>query len=186
LALLDLPRRSPFMSVNSRTREANVVATFDSQYDADEAILELRLAGFRDRQIGYFTHAPDGTLSDLLERNHWLSGAALGAIAGVAIGVGVSRIVPAWGLDPLGLLITCAVFGMLFVGTIGGLIGEAIPRRRVAAPAIGPTDGPLVVAVSAGADNAQAAEVLRHRAGHVTAVGTTLATGHGHIAAHHV
>ena len=44
------------MRANSRSRDANVVATFDSQYDADEAILELRLAGFRDNRIGYFTH----------------------------------------------------------------------------------------------------------------------------------
>lgn len=173
------------MRANSRSRDANVVATFDSQYDADEAILELRLAGFRDNRIGYFTHAPDGTLTDLLERNHWLTGAALGAIAGAAIGVGVSRIAPALGLDPLGLLITCAVFGMLFIGTIGGLVGEAIPRRRVAAPHIGPTDGPLVVAVNAGADNAQAAEVLRHREGHVTVGGSAPATSHAQPAAHH-
>jgi hypothetical protein len=168
------------MRANSRTRDANVFATFDSQYDADEAVLELRLAGFRDNRIGYFTHAPDGSPDDLLERNHWLTGAALGAIAGAALGVGISRIVPAWGLDPLGLLITCAVFGALFVGTIGGLIGEAIPRRRVAIHSVGPTDGPLVVAVAAGADHGRAAEILRHREGHVTDVGGTPATGPAH------
>ena len=174
----------------TRSRAVNVVATFDSQYDADEAILELRLAGFRDDQLGYYTHSPNGELTDLLERNYWIPGTMLGAAAGAALGVWMSRVIPQWGsqylqgIDPLGLLITCVVFGMLFLGFVGGLIGEAILRRSVSAPDIGHTDGPLVVAVNAGDDHARAAEILRHREGHVTISGIASPTSSARPAVH--
>jgi hypothetical protein len=181
------------MTPDTRSRDANVVATFDSQYDADEAILELRLAGFRDSQIGYFTHSPNGELTDLLERNYWIAGAGLGAIAGAALGVWLARLIPQWetqylrGLDPLGLLITCSIFGALFVGTMGGLIGEGIRRRTaIAAPAIGQTDGPLIVAVRAGEEHDKAAELLRRRGGHVMVSGTLPARTGPHPAVHPV
>jgi hypothetical protein len=174
----------------TQPRDVNVVATFDSQYDADEAILELRLAGFRDHQLGYYTHSPNGELTDLLERNYWIPGATIGAIAGGAIGVWLSRLIPQWesqylqGIDPLGLLITCLTFGMLFLGFVGGLIGEAILRRSVSAPDIGHTDGPLVVAVKAGDDHARAAGILRHREGYVMVSGTAPSTSGAHPAVH--
>ena len=161
------------MTPDTRSSDANVVATFDSQFDADEAILELRLIGFRDRQIGYFTHSPNGELTDLLERNYWIAGATIGAVAGAALGVWLARAITQWesqylrGLDPLGLLITCVTFGMLLVGTIGGLMGEAIFRRTVIAPNVGRTEGPLVVAVRSAEENGRAVEVLRRRGGHV-------------------
>jgi hypothetical protein len=173
------------MAPDTRSRDANVVATFDSQFDADEAILELRLAEFRDSQIGYFTHSPNGELTDLLERNYWMAGAGLGAIAGAALGVWLARLIPYWethylrGLDPLGLLITCSVFGALFLGTMGGLIGGATSRRTIAAPAIGQTDGPLIVAVRSGEEHDKAAELLRRRGGHVMVSGTLPATTTG-------
>jgi hypothetical protein len=181
------------MTPDTRSRDANVVATFDSQFDADEAILELRLAGFRDSQIGYFTHSPNGELTDLLERNYWIAGAGLGAIAGAALGVWLARAIPGWqreylsGIDTLGMLITCLTFGMLFLGTIGGLIGEAILRRTaITAPDIGRTDGPLIVAVRSGEEHDKAAELLRRRGGHVMVAGTGPATAGPHPAVHPV
>jgi len=175
---------------DNHSRDANVIATFDTQWDADEAVLELRLAGFRDNQIGYYTHSPDGELADLLERNYWIPGAALGAVAGAALGVWLARAIPDWesqylrGIDPMGLLITCVTFGMLFVGFIGGMIGEAILRRTVVTPDVARTDGPLMVAVRAGTEHVRAAEVLRHRGGHVMVSGEVPPLPHSHPAVH--
>jgi hypothetical protein len=164
--------------------DPNVVATFDTQWDADEAVLELRLAGFPDHRIGYFTHSPNGELADLLERNYWFAGATLGTLAGAALGAWLARSIPGWeseylrGIDPLGLMITCLTFGMLSLGTVGGLIGEAILRRRVTAPDIARSEGPLIVAVQAGEDRERAADILRVREGHVIAESGTPATDH--------
>jgi hypothetical protein len=158
---------------DSTQRRANVVAVFDSQEDADEAVLELRLAGFKDSRIGYFSRTPDGEMTDLLERNHWMTGAALGAIAGAALGVWLARLIPGWesrylrGIDTFGLTITCAVFGVLFVGVVGGLIGLAIPRRMVEAPELGHSAGPLVLAVDAGDARDRAAFALSRHGGQV-------------------
>jgi hypothetical protein len=177
-------------ATDNHSRDANVVATFDTQWDADEAVLELRLAGFRDDQIGYFTHSPDGELADLLERNYWMAGAALGGIAGAALGVWLARVIPDGesqylrGIDSLGLLITCAIFGMLFVGFVGGMIGEAILRRTIIAPDVARTDGPLMVAVQAGAEHERAANALRHRGGQVMVSGEVPPLPHTHPVVH--
>jgi len=172
---------------DNRPPSANVVAEFDSQDDADEAILGLRLAGFRDHQMGYYSPNPAGVMEDLLERNHWIAGATLGTMAGAAIGVWLARVIPGWeseytrGLDPLGLLISCVTFGALFLGTVGGLIGLAVPRREVAAPV--PTGGPLVLAVSAGDARDLAREVLRQHGGREVVVERP-ADRPGRVAAH--
>ena len=46
-------------SHDRKFRAADVVAAFDSQDDADEAVLELREIGVRDDHIGYFSYTPD-------------------------------------------------------------------------------------------------------------------------------
>src|SRR5262245_60214757 len=108
---------------------ADLVSVFDTQDDADEAILRLRMFGFSDDRIGYFCRTPAGGMADASDRNHWLGGATLGAIAGVALGLGLAwllygRVLPAAEGDLWGLAITCAVFGGLFGAFVGGSIGS--------------------------------------------------------------
>lgn len=165
---------------NSQPRTANVVATFDTQDEADEALLELRLAGFRDGRIAYFARTPTGELTDLLERNFWITGAAIGAIVGALLGVWLARIIPGWEspyvrrLDAFGLTVTCATFGSLFLSCAGGMIGAGIRRRWLATPNLVPTDAPFIIAVSAGEDRQLAVAALERRGGHdVRLVGLT-------------
>ena len=156
-----------------RSRTANVVATFETQDEADEALLELRLAGFRDRQIGYFARTPTGELTDLLERNFWITGATIGAIIGALVGVWLARIIPALEspyarrLDTFGLVVTCATFGSLFLSCAGGMIGAGITRRWLPAPEeLGSEAAPFVIAVNADADRDLAIAALQHRGGY--------------------
>jgi ABC-type enterochelin transport system permease subunit len=159
------------LSHYTRPRDANVVAIFDDQNGADEAVLELRLARFRDHQIGYFSRSSSGELTDLLERNFWIVGSTLGALAGAALGIAIAHVLPAWensyarAIDPLGLAITCATFGVLFASFIGGMIGGSIPRSIVNVPLLGRDAGPFVLAVCTDERQDQALEILRGHGG---------------------
>ena len=135
-------------------------------------MLQLRLAGFNDRQIGYFGAHLDGTSEDLLERDRWFSGAVIGGIIGAALGL-VAAPAMAWLMAPLtgpddtfGLAVTCAVSGMLFLSFIGGWIGMGITRRGVEAPAMSAADGPFVLAVSSGPAHDRAQEIVHRFGGH--------------------
>ena len=150
---------------------ANVVGAFDTQDEADEALLELRLAGYRDEQIGYYSRTPRGETTDLLERNFWIAGATVGAIVGVLLGLALARILPGIEsnylrrIDSFGLAVTCATFGALFVSCIGGMIGAGMSRRCLRLPHLRPTDYPFVMGVDAGTSTEPAVEALR-RGGH--------------------
>jgi hypothetical protein len=171
---------------DNRPESADVVAVFDSQDDADEAVLELREIGVRDDHIGYFSYTPDGGAINLLDRNYWFAGATLGTIVGGALGAWIARLVAGWvspygDLDPWGLVATCIVFAALFGAFAGGLIGMGISRRGVAAPMLGPDTGPFVVAVSAGEARDQVWAVLRRHGGHELSA----AAHPGHLPAAH-
>ena len=156
---------------HARPRDASIVAVFENQDDADEAVLELRLARFRDNRIGYFSRSSTGAMTDLLERNYWVAGAMLGSVAGAALGVWTARLLPAWespylqSIDPFGLMVTCAAFGILFVSFIGGMIGASVPRSIVNPPRLAPEAGPFVLAVSAEERQDQARAALRRHGG---------------------
>lgn len=150
---------------------ADVVAAFDNQDDADEALLQLRLAGFRDKQIGYSGRLLNGQTMDLLERDRSFGGALMGTVIGAALGVAMTPMLArmlSFGDGPnemFGLGVTAAVCGAMFLGFMGGWIGMGMHRRGVEAPVTDREDGPFVLAVSAGAGRARAWEIL-HRHGH--------------------
>jgi hypothetical protein len=160
------------MRAHQTTAEpADVVAAFDSQDDADEAVLRLRISGVPDDRIGYFSRTEGGGVAEAPDRTRWMGGATLGALAGAALGVGL-----AWLLytrsalsgvpDLFGLMATCAVFAALFGGFAGGSIGSGILRRGVAAPAHTGGTEPFVLAVAAGPAREQARAVLHDCGGH--------------------
>ncbi|HEY1187232.1 MAG TPA: hypothetical protein VGE74_06210 [Gemmata sp.] len=144
---------------------------FDNQDDADTAVLQLRLAGFRDSQIGYAGRLRGGRMLDLLERDRSFGGAVLGSIVGAALGVALTPalawlLAPATGAhDLFGLGVTSAVSGAMFLGFLGGWIGMSLHRNGVDVPATGPADGPFILAVAAGDAHNRAWEIL-HRRGH--------------------
>ncbi len=156
---------------DSRSHAADVVVTFENQDDADDAVYLLRLTGFRDRQIGYTGRLLNGHVVDLLERDRSFGGAALGGLAGAALGVGLAPVL-AWLMAPpsgvydlFGLAVTCGVFGALFLSFLGGCIGMSVPRSGMVAPATGSTD-PFVIAVAAGTAHDRAAEIVHEFGGH--------------------
>jgi hypothetical protein len=166
---------------DGKLHSANVIAVFDNQEDADEAVLQLRLSGFRDRQIGYFSQHPTRGLTDLLEHDREFAGSVIGGIAGAALGVGMAWAINRWfaiGVDApdiFGLSITLGTFMALFVGFIGWCIGAGVERRAVDAPAVDATVGPFVVAVSAGDATDLAWHAIHHHGGHEVPPGVMMA-----------
>jgi hypothetical protein len=165
----------------SRLHQADVIAVFESQDDADEAVLQLRLRGFRDSQIGYFAQHPTRGFTDLLDHHYGFVGAIIGSIAGAALGVGMARLMDQWwemrtgASDFFGLALTMATFVALFVGFIGWGIGVGVTQRAVDAPAVDPSVGPFVLAVAAGAERDRAWSIMREYGGHELPPGAMMA-----------
>lgn len=155
----------------NQANSADVVAVFDSQLDADQAVLQLYIQGFTDKQIGCFTWNPFSGLTNLIDRSYAFSGSVIGGIVGAALGVGLAFVLNIWSdhfrnlQDFLGLGLTAATFLCLFGGLIGWGIGVGIYHAGVEMPAVDPTVGPFILAVHTEAENRELASTIIHRCG---------------------
>ena len=164
----------------SKLARANVVAAFDSQDAADEAVLELRSAGFPDRRIGYFSAGPRGRMEDGLASHHRFAAAVIWGVVGGAIGTGVVLLLHrlgAAGPDPVGMAATIGVCGALGLGVLGGIAG--LPARDADAPATG--DEPFLLSVEAGGAAGRVWEIVRRRGGHEPHAHAPPAVTPGHL-----
>jgi hypothetical protein len=154
----------------SKLDNANVVAGFDSQADADEAVHALRSHGLSDSRIGYYTRGEPGQLIDLLARRHRFAGAILGGVIGLLLGAGLGWVLDqrgthdASGIDPRGLAATLAIIGALALGAAGGMAGLWTDRPGALAP--GDSADPFLIAVDAGDAQDRVRAILRQRGGH--------------------
>ena len=124
----------------ARTNSFNVaVGVFDSIADAQQAVRELKTAGFTEDQIGFIAH--DGDSVGRVKTTSTESKAAEGATVGVAAGAGVGALWAlgiAAGLLPaigpivaggiLGSILASAAGGAAVAGVAGALIGLGIPE----------------------------------------------------------
>jgi len=167
-----------------KLENANVVAVFNSQDEAEETLLELRAAGVRDDRIGYFPRAMNGPTKDILGRSYRFTGAFIGAVLVGALAAGAGRILGEWSgtfdenPDPVGATVVGGILGVLFGGLAGGLIGEGLPRRASPGPSLGGTDGSFVMAVNAGETKDRVWDTVRRRGGREMPTGAS--AGHAH------
>jgi hypothetical protein len=147
----------------NKLRRATVVAGFDDQDLADEALLELRSAGLPDGRIGYFCQDRGGRMVDLLSNHHRFAAAMVWGLVGGALGVGIVyglHLLHAAGPDPVGLAATLGVCGALFLGTLGGLSGVGADDEAPLS-----LDAPYILTVeTAAADRVW--EIIHRRGGH--------------------
>jgi hypothetical protein len=154
----------------SKLDSANVVAGFDSQLDADEAVHALRSHGLSDRRIGYYARGEPGQMIDLLARRHRFAGAILGGVIGLFLGAGLGWLIDQrgnhdmTGIDPRGAAAALAIIGALVMGTVGGMTGLWTARPGAVVP--GHSADPFVIAVDAGGDAEGVRAILRARGGH--------------------
>jgi len=162
-------------SHNHKLENANVVAVFETQDDADEAVLGLRLAGFRDNRIGYFARNLAGQVTDFAGKNCTIPGAVIGMLVGAGLGYLAGRatlmgqgtpiappLVPEFG----NVLLACALWGAVALGIAGALLGYMTPRGETVHYGDEMEAGRYVVAVSAGDRTGEAWEAIRRHGGH--------------------
>jgi len=119
-----------------------VVGVFADRQEAQQAVDELRRAGFREDQIGVVArdgNAPEGTAGTVEEGSKWGAGATTGVIAGAGVG-GLWAIGIAAGLLPavgpiiagglLASVLASAAGGAVVGGIVGALIGLGIPEEE--------------------------------------------------------
>ncbi len=118
-----------------------VVGVFEDRQHADQAVADLKKAGFRDDQIGVAMRHDEGTTDAAAGEHdtHAESGAVTGALAGLGLGalagLGVlSGIIPVIGPaiagGTLGIILSNAAAGAAVAGLAGALIGLGVPEEE--------------------------------------------------------
>jgi len=122
-------------------QRSTVVGVFEDRLHADQAVSELRQAGFRDDQIGVAmrhtdanadaatgdddSHAGTGAVAGVL------TGLGLGALAGLGVLSGVIPVIgPAIAAGTLGVILSNAAAGAGILGLVGALVGAGIPEHE--------------------------------------------------------
>ena len=161
---------------NEKLEHANVVAVFEAQDDAEDAVLGLRLAGFRDARVGYFARNLVGLVEDFVWKGHTILGLVIGVVVGALLGwwagwyalaTNATPLGPAFAPGDQGVYLTCALCGALLVGMTGALVGWGIPRGDAVHYGHEMEAGRYVVSVCAADRAADAWAVIRsHGGGH--------------------
>src|SRR5512143_3925385 len=123
-------------------QRSTVVGVFEDRRQADEAITELRQAGFREDQIGVATRQAEGETPGATTAEEG-SRAGVGAIAGVLAGAGLGGLVglgvlagvipvigPVIAGGTLATILANAAGGAAIGGLVGALAGAGIPEEE--------------------------------------------------------
>jgi uncharacterized protein (TIGR02271 family) len=153
-----------------------VIAVFDDRGQAQQAIDQLKRAGFTEKEIG--VTARDGEVGDVARGDKGETHAKEGAIAGVATGAGVGAL---WGLGilagvlpaigpaiaggTLAAILSSAAAGAATAGIAGTLIGLGIPEDEAKYYDQEFRAGRTVVTVQAMGRQAEAESILQQAGG---------------------
>jgi len=154
-------------------QRTTVVGVFEDRARADQAVSELRRAGFREDQIGVAmrhdeattvaagtehdeTHAGSGAVTGVL------AGLGLGALAGLGVLSGVIPIVgPAIAAGTLGVILSNAAVGAGIAGLVGALVGAGVPEHEAHYYQGEFEAGRTIVTVTADGRSDEATSILR-------------------------
>jgi hypothetical protein len=159
--------------------QETVVALFESQADAEQAIRDLKQAGFPQRAIGVVLRDPAFGCGGLPAADAppfpgetasagAVGGGILGGVVGMLAGVGALALP---GVGPViagGVLVTSltgAGLGAAAGGVLGALIGFGIPEATARYFEEGIRRGSVLVAVEAGSRGEAARDILRFSRG---------------------
>ena len=156
----------------THTDRQTVVAVFHSPAEAQQAVRDLKVAGFTDQQIGIAAKDHDGSYQDQTEGSKAGEGAAVGAVSGLGAGalwgLGiVAGVLPAIGPviagGALAAIAASAAGTAAAGGLIGALVGSGIPEEEAEYYESEFNSGRTVVTVKAGAERyAEAERILDH------------------------
>jgi hypothetical protein len=159
------------------SRTMTVVGVFDEMRQAEEAVRDLRDAGFRPDQIGILVrehYETDVARSDdegvYNTEEGAINGAVTGSLAGGLLGALAAIVVP--GVGPvlasaiLAGLLTGATAGAAAGGLLGALIGMGVPEEEARYYETELRAGRILVTVTTDDDGDAARALLRRHGGH--------------------
>jgi hypothetical protein len=154
----------------------SVVGAFTDDHEAQNALADLRNAGFGDAEIGVIrrhshhdegqtdlddTYAGEGAVTGVA------TGAGLGALWGVGILAGVMPILgPAIAGGTLAAVLSSAAAGAVAAGLAGTLIGMGIPREEAEFYESELHAGRTIITVNAPGRVAEAADIMIRHGGY--------------------
>jgi hypothetical protein len=151
-----------------------VLGVFYTRLEAEQAIHDLRTAGFPQDQIGMVARDSGGrvveeTSSETMAEEGAAAGAVVGAGAGALVGLGVIAgtipvIGPVLAIGTLGTILLNAAGGAVILGLVGALIGLGIPEEDAKYYEGEVHGGRFLVTVDAGNRQGEAWSIM-HRAG---------------------
>ena len=160
----------------ARNKKAQtVIGVFQTRAAAEDAILELKRAGFADSSIGMVARSADGSIKteksgETMAEEGLAAGAAVGAGAGTLVGLGVLAgtipvIGPVMALGTLGTILLNAAAGAAVVGLVGALVGLGIPEEDAKYYEEELRGGRFLVTVDAGDREVEAWAIMRRLGG---------------------
>ena len=160
----------------TRKKKHPTVGVFESKESADQAVADLRAAGFDDAKIGMIYREADGKTvrTGAAQETRVEEGAVTGAVAGVAggalLGAGMlAGIIPVVGpvlaLGTLGTILVNAAGGAAVAGLAGALVGRGIPEEDADFYEQEVQNGRYLVTVEASGRALEAREILYQRSG---------------------
>ncbi len=161
-------------------QHSTVVGVFEDRRRADEAVAELRNAGFRNDQIGVAMRQADGTSTaagsaEGDKGSHAsegavagvLTGLGLGALAGIGVLAGVIPVIgPAIAGGTLGVILSNAAAGAGIAGLVGALVGAGVPEEEAKYYQDEFEAGRTIVTIHADGRGDEAAAVMRRFGGY--------------------
>jgi len=161
----------------TRKKKANAaVAVFETKARADQAVADLKAAGFTDSQIGMVYHdvaghtVKTGTADETYAEEGAVAGAVAGAAGGALIGAGILAgmipvIGPVLALGTLGTLLVNAAGGAALIGITGALVGWGIPEEDATFYENEVSAGRFLVTVDANDRGDEARSILHRHSG---------------------
>jgi len=159
-------------------QRSTVVGVFADRLHADQAVAELKSAGFRDDQIGIAMRPTEemggnwSTATSEADAGHAETGALTGALAGLGLGTlaglgvlaGVIPVIgPAIAAGTLGVILSNAAAGAGIAGLVGALIGAGVPEDEAHYYENEFKEGRVIVTVQADGRADKASSILRGR-----------------------
>jgi uncharacterized protein (TIGR02271 family) len=161
----------------TRKKHNAVVGVFETKVRAEQAIEDLKAAGFDDDKIGMVYRGTDGELvkTGAADETYAEEGAVAGAVAGAAggalVGAGIiAGVIPVIGpvlaIGTLGTVLLNAAGGAVIAGIAGALIGWGIPEEDAEFYENEVKSGRYLVTVEANGRAVEAREALHRRGGY--------------------
>lgn len=162
--------------MSTRKKHTATIAVFESKARAEQAVADLRAAGFDEAKIGMVYRDADGKTvkSGAANETHAeegaVAGAAVGAAGGALVGAGIlAGVIPVIGpvlaLGTLGTVLVNAVGGAAIIGLTGALVGWGIPEEDAEYYEREVQDGRYLVTVEANGRTLEARDILHRRSG---------------------